>query len=73
MLQAFLAWVQKHLQKCYQPLLTIPWILDVDTYHTLSMANLRLILDVEVQAGNEIHQSSGQSLFVGIVVLELMA
>jgi len=75
-----IAWVQKHLQKCYQPLLTIPWILDVDTtvkvlyghqegavvgynpkkpgrpshtYHTFSMANLRLILDVEVQAGNE--------------------
>ena len=73
------AWLQKHLYKCYQPILDIPWVLDVDTtvkvlygkqegavvgynpkkpgrpshtYHTFSIANLRLILDVEVQAGN---------------------
>ena len=73
-------WLQTHLYKCYQPLLDVPWILDVDTtvkvlygkqegavvgynpkkpgrpshtYHTFSIANLRLILDVEVQAGNE--------------------
>lgn len=73
------AWLQKHLEKCYAPLLEIPWVLDVDTtvkvlygkqegavvgynpkkpgrpshtYHTYSLANLRLILDVEVQAGN---------------------
>ena len=73
------AWLQKHLQICYAPLLHEPWILDVDTtvkplyghqegavvgfnpqkpgrpshtYHTYFVANLRLVLDVEVQAGN---------------------
>jgi hypothetical protein len=73
------AWLQKHLQICYGPLLGEPWILDVDTtvkplyghqegavvgfnpqkpgrpshtYHTYFVANLRLVLDVEVQAGN---------------------
>lgn len=77
-------WLQAHLYKCYQPLLDVPWILDVDTtikvlygkqegavvgynpkkpgrpshtYHTFSIANLRLILDVEVQAGNEMAAS----------------
>lgn len=72
-------WLQKHLAKCYLPLLGVPWILDMDTtvkplyghqegavvgynpqkpgrpshsYHTYSIANLRLILDVEVAAGN---------------------
>lgn len=96
-------------------MLTIPWILDVDTtvkvlygrqegavvgynpkksgrpsltYHTFSMANLRLILDVEVQAGNEmsanytspdlcsflsrIPKEQWHSLFEAIVVLERM-
>jgi len=78
------AWLQTHLYKCYQPLLDVPWVLDVDTtikvlygkqegavigynpkkpgrpshtYHTFSIANLRLILDVEVQAGNEMAAS----------------
>ena len=77
-------WLQTHLYKCYQPLLDVPWVLDVDTtvkvlygkqegavvgynpkkpgrpshtYHTFSIANLRLILDVEVQAGNEMAAS----------------
>lgn len=77
-------WLQKHLYKCYQPLLEVPWILDVDTtvkvlygkqegavvgynpkkpgrpshtYHTFSIANLRLILDVEVQPGNQMAAS----------------
>lgn len=77
-------WLQSHLYKCYQPLLDVPWVLDVDTtikvlygkqegavvgynpkkpgrpshtYHTFSIANLRLILDVEVQAGNEMAAS----------------
>ena len=77
-------WLQKHLYKCYQPLLDIPWILDVDTtvkvlygkqegavvgynpkkpgrpshtYHTFFIANLRLILDVEVQPGNQMASS----------------
>ena len=74
------SWLQTHLYKCYQPLLDVPWILDVDTtvkvlygkqegavvgynpkkpgrpshtYHTFSIANLRLILDVDVQPGNQ--------------------
>jgi hypothetical protein len=77
-------WLQTHLYKCHQPLLDVPWVLDVDTtikvlygkqegavvgynpkkpgrpshtYHTFSIANLRLILDVEVQAGNEMAAS----------------
>jgi hypothetical protein len=77
-------WLQTHLYKCYQPVLDVPWVLDVDTtvkvlygkqegavvgynpkkpgrpshaYHTFSIANLRLILDVEVQAGNEMAAS----------------
>ena len=77
---AGIMWLQKHLNKCYAPLLHVPWILDVDTtvkvlygkqegavlgynptkpgrpshtYHTYSIANLRLILDVEVQPGNQ--------------------
>jgi hypothetical protein len=78
--EAGIHWLQKHLNKCYAPLLHVPWILDVDTtvkvlygrqegavlgynpqkpgrpshtYHTYSIANLRLILDVEVQPGNQ--------------------
>lgn len=73
-------WLQNHLNKCYAPLLHVPWILDVDTtikvlygkqegavvgynpkkpgrpshtYHTYSIANLRLVLDAEVQPGNQ--------------------
>ena len=73
-------WLQEHLFYCYSPLLSQPWILDMDvtvkplygkqegaivgynphkpgrpshTYHTYLMANLRLVLDVEVQAGNQ--------------------
>jgi hypothetical protein len=75
-----ISWLQKHLNKCYAPLLHVPWILDVDTtvkvlygkqegavvgynpkkpgrpshtYHTYSIANLRLVLDAEVQPGNQ--------------------
>jgi hypothetical protein len=78
------AWLQTHLYKCYQPLLEVPWVLDVDTtvkvlygkqegavvgynpkkpgrpshtYHTFSIANLRLILDVDVQPGNQMAAS----------------
>lgn len=74
-------WLQDSLQHVYAPLLSEPWILDVDTtvktlyghqeaaevgynphkpgrpahtYHTYMMANLRLILDVEVQSGNHV-------------------
>lgn len=73
-------WLQEHLQQCYEPLLRIPWIMDVDvtiktiygnqegavkghnphkrgrpshTYHSYMMANLKLILEVEVQPGNQ--------------------
>ena len=73
------SWLQTHLQRCYEPLLTQDWILDSDVtvkplyghqegaekgynphkpgrpshaYHTYMIANLRLILDVEVQPGN---------------------
>ena len=75
-------WMQKHLHLCFDPLLTIPWIMDVDvtvktiygnqegavngynphkkgrpshTYHSYMMANLKLILEVEVRPGNESH------------------
>jgi hypothetical protein len=74
------AWLQNHLQRCYEPLLTQPWILDSDvtikplyghqegarigynphkpgrpshTYHTYMIANLRLVLEVEVQPGTD--------------------
>jgi hypothetical protein len=73
------AWLQRHLDYVYRPLLREPWILDVDStvkpidgrqegavvgynphkpgrpshvYHTYMMAGLRLVLDVEVDAGN---------------------
>ena len=75
-------WLQDHLLSSCQPLLTHPWILDVDTtikslyghqedavkgynpqkrgrpshtYHSYMMANLRLVLDVEVKAGDQSH------------------
>ena len=77
-------WLQDHLLSSCQPLLTSPWILDVDTtikslyghqedavkgynpqkrgrpshtYHTYMMANLRLVLDVEVKAGDQSHSN----------------
>lgn len=77
-------WLQRHLGKCYLPLLHVPWILDVDTtvkvlygkqegavlgynpkkpgrpshtYHSYFIANLRLVLDVEVQPGNQMASS----------------
>lgn len=73
-------WLKKHLKICFFPLLSVPWVLDVDTtikvlygkqegavvgynpkkpgrpshvYHTYSIANLRLVLEVEVQPGNQ--------------------
>ena len=78
--EAGIKWIQTHLQSCYEPLLTTPWILDVDvtvkplyghqegakkgynpqkpgrpshTYHTYMMGNLRLVLEVEVQPGDQ--------------------
>jgi len=73
-------WVQGHLDYTTRPLLSEPWILDIDTtvkplyghqegavvsynphkpgrpshsYHCYMMANLRLVLAVDVAAGNE--------------------
>lgn len=78
--EACAEWLQKHLMRCYEPLLYEPWILDVDgtiktlyghqqgavvgynphkpgrpshVYHTYFAANIRLVLDVEVQPGNQ--------------------
>ncbi len=75
-----ISWLQESLLRTYGPLLTEPWILDVDTtvkplygkqegamvgynprkpgrpshvYHSYMISNIRLILDVEVQAGNQ--------------------
>lgn len=75
-----LSWLNKHLYRCYDPLLTPAWILDIDmtikslyghqeeavvgyhpkkpgrpshTYHTYMMANVRIVLGVEVLAGNQ--------------------
>lgn len=71
-------WLEKHLRKSYEPLLNIPWIMDIDTtiktlygkqeganvgynphkpgrashsYHTYHIANIRMILDTEVEDG----------------------
>lgn len=71
-------WLTTHLKKSYIPLLSIPWIMDIDTtvkplygkqegakigynptkpgrpshiYHTYHIANIRMMLDVEVQDG----------------------
>lgn len=73
-------WLQSHLRKCYMPLLSVEWILDIDTtikclygkqegavvgynpkkpgrpshcYHSYFIGNLRLVLDVDVQGGNQ--------------------
>lgn len=78
------AWMQHHLNLCYEPLLDVPWILDVDatvkclyghqegavvgynpkkpgrpshTYHSYLIANLRLVLEVEVKPGDQIHST----------------
>ena len=79
---AAIQWLQRHLQSCYDPLLSTPWILDVDvtvkplyghqegakvgynphkpgrpshTYHSYIMANTRLVLEVDVQPGDQSH------------------
>jgi hypothetical protein len=88
-----IAWLQKHLNLCYAPLLQTPWILDADvtikplyghqegakkgynphkpgrpshTYHTYLIANLRLVLDVEVQPGD---QSQSKHSLPGLISL----
>ena len=87
-------WLQSHLQKSYELLLTTSWILDCDvtvkplfghqeaakvgynphkpgrpshTYHSYMIANLRLILDVEVQPGNQHHSSHSMPGLVNIL------
>jgi hypothetical protein len=77
---AGLAWMQEHLDYCTRPLLSEPWVLDIDTtvkplyghqegaavsynphkpgrpshsYHTYLLGNLRLVLAMEVAAGNQ--------------------
>ena len=80
-------WLKKHLKATWNPLLTEPWALDMDTtvkvlyghqeeakvgynpqkpgrpshaYHSYFIANLRIVLDVEVQAGNQTAASFSQ-------------
>jgi hypothetical protein len=82
---AGMSWLQKHLDGCVEPLLSAPWLLDVDvtvkplyghqegavlgfnpkkpgrpshTYHTYQMAGLRLVLGVDVEAGNHSHSNT---------------
>ena len=77
---AGLCWLQEHLDYCTRPLLSEPWVLDIDTtvkplyghqegavvsynphkpgrpshsYHSYMLANLRLVLAVEVAPGNQ--------------------
>jgi len=85
---AGLAWLQTHLDYCASPLLSEPWVLDIDStikplyghqegamvgynpqkpgrpshcYHTYLMANLRLVLGVDVQPGDEHTPKHGQA------------
>lgn len=78
--QAGLAWLQEHLDYCTRPLLSEPWVLDIDTtvkplyghqegavvsynphkpgrpshsYHSYLLGNLRVVLAMEVAAGNQ--------------------
>ena len=78
--EAGVAWLQEHLSRVTAPVLSEPWILDVDvtvkplyghqegaevgynphkpgrpshTYHTYFVANLPLVLEVEVQSGKQ--------------------
>jgi len=77
-------WLQAHVDASVRPLLSAPWIMDVDVtikplygkqegaeigynpkkpgrpshaYHTYQMAGLRLILGVDVEAGNHSHSN----------------
>ena len=86
-------WMQTHLEASVWPLLTAPWVLDVDVtikplygkqegavigynpkkpgrpshaYHTYQMAGLRLMLGVEVAAGN---QSQANTTLPGLIEL----
>jgi hypothetical protein len=88
------AWLQRHLQSCYEPLLSAPWILDVDvtvkplyghqegaevgynprkpgrpshTYHSYLMANTRLVLEVDVQPGDQSHAAHSMPGLIGLL------
>lgn len=81
------AWLERHLERSYEPLLEEDWILDVDAtvkplygkqegarlgynpakpgrpahvYHSYLAANIRLLLGVEVQPGNQTAPSFAQ-------------
>ena len=81
------AWLRRQLKASYEPLLTEPWVMDVDTtvkplyghqedakvgynpqkpgrpshaYHSYLIASLRMVMDVEVQAGNQTAASFAQ-------------
>jgi hypothetical protein len=83
--QAGRGWLQTHLDASVLPLMSAPWILDIDVtvkplygkqegaiigynpkkpgrpshaYHTYQMSGLRLMLGVEVAAGNESHSNT---------------
>lgn len=83
--QAGRGWLQTHLDASVLPLMSAPWILDIDVtvkplygkqegaiigynpkkpgrpshaYHTYQMSGLRLMLGVEVAAGNESHANT---------------
>jgi len=87
-------WLQNHLQSCYEPLLSTPWILDVDvtvkplyghqegakvgynphkpgrpshTYHSYVMANTRLVLEVDVQPGDQSHATYSMPGLMGLL------
>jgi hypothetical protein len=76
----YTSWARKHLAATYEPLLSEPWILDMDAtvkplyghqeaavkgynpqkpgrpshvYHSYFIAAIRMVLEVEVQAGNQ--------------------
>ena len=80
-------WLKQHLKKSYEPLLSEPWVLDVDTtvkllyghqedakvgynptkpgrpshaYHSYFIGSARIVLDTEVQAGNQTAPSFAQ-------------
>lgn len=79
--QQGIQWLKTHLSQCYLPLLSIPWIMDIDTtvkplyghqeaaevgynptkpgrpshaYHTYHIANIRMVLDVEIEDGKSV-------------------
>ena len=93
--QPYAAWMQSHLRRCWEPLLCVPWIMDVDAtvktlygrqqeggevgfnphkpgrpshcYHSAFIANLRLVLEVEVQPGNQSSAKWGAPGFFALI------